>query len=83
METPGINSKPFTLTFEEKWFKPNIHEQMWLVEVFNTLKDGKCAFELQKELFAILCEYPQYFTISEPVQKGTDFVYTIEIHLDL
>lgn len=84
METPGINKEPLTLILEKNWFKSNSwKEQIWLVEVYSILKDNKCPFKQQKELFAILCEYPQYFTIHEPVQQGTNFVYTIDIHLDL
>ena len=84
METPGINKEPFTLVFEEGWFNGSkLEEQVYLMNIYLALTEGKLSFEQQKECFEIICKYPRYFTVHEPVQQGTDFVYTIDVHLDL
>ena len=60
-----------------------LKEKLWLMDVCSLFKDDQCSSKQQKKLFEILCQFPQYFTIHEPVQKGTDYVYTIDIHLGL
>jgi hypothetical protein len=52
-------------------------ELLWLLMLWDLR--GRMNDKELIELFKILCHYPLYFNIPEPIQDGYNFIYTIEI----
>ena len=38
---------------------------------------NKVGLEEKKDIFRTLCRFPEYINIPEPVQKGSEYVYSI------
>jgi len=54
-------------------------ECIWLIEIYKLLISGKLSFQQTLECFKILCKYPDYFIIYEPLQNKTEYIYNIKI----
>jgi hypothetical protein len=74
MDRPGINSEPFTLTFDEAWGKANA--TLYYNSIVDAINNGNMGLAIEK-----ICRHPEWFTIYEPVQDGDKFIYNIEVHL--